>query len=399
MSETETIRVDGSSEPERGPAVRSLVVVIGLIGLGLGVVLWAMFSATSPPGPVADPPPGGQRIASPVPIPTTTTTAASVAEPTLVDLAPMLDTGLIGIGTDTSGSGTAELWRMTADAPTALDLPAGGASTDISGRWLALLTQSRYSDHLSLWVGNPAYAEPLSASVLGAVWSTDEAAAIAWAEPRASSDAGGAQTALFTQRLTGSSLAVRTETLIPGRVVPIWFTSAGVVVTDGAGALSLVPPLGDVVSTLQVERLHAATDRYALVDVDGRSALVSPFLQFIDEFPVDVSGCAIGRFAPPDTAAARRIALECQQQPEGQIFLHVWEISESSSGLETTQIASLPQLNLSLFSWTSEDVLVAPFPVNTGKPETLLTIWDVDDGASERIRWPGLIYQIVPFEP
>ena len=398
MSDTETIRVEGTSEPEGETADRSLPVVTGLIGIGLGVALAAILSATPPTEPLADPPPGGQQVVSPDPIPTTPTTIEPAAEPSLADLAPMLDTDLIGVGTDIRGSSTTERWRLAAEAPTALDLPPGGASTDVSGRWLALFTQARYSDDHALWVGNPVYAEPLSASILGAVWSSDEAATIAWTEPRAPSAAGEAQTALFTQGLTGSNLGTRTDALVPERAVPVWFTSAGIVVSDQQGTLSLMTPEGEVLSSLEIERFHAATDRYALLDVAGQSVLVNPSLETIDAFVVDVSECTIGRFAPPGTEPTRRVALECQY-PEGHIFLHVWEISESSGGLEVTQIASLPQLNLSLFSWASEDVLVAPLAVNSGRPETLLTVWDVDSGVSELIRWPGLIHQVVPFEP
>ena len=37
--------------------------------------------------------------------------------------------------------------------------------------------------------------------------------------------------------------------------------------------------------------------------------------------------------------------------------------------------------------------------VNSGTPETLLTVWDVATGASELVRWPGLIYQFVASAP
>jgi len=397
MSDTETIRVEGASEPRGRAADRRLPVVTGVIGLGLGVVLAVVFSATPSTEPSADTPPGRQEIVSPDPIPATATTAEAVAEPTLTDLAPMLDTDLIGIGTDLRGSSTTQRWRLTAEAPDTLALPSGGVSADVSGRWLALLAQARYSDDIALWVGNPVYAEPLSASALGAVWSSDEAATIAWTEPRFPSTTDGKQTALFTQGLAGSNVDARTEALIPGRAEPVWFTSAGVVVSDQSGTLSLVTPEGDVRSSLEVDRFHAATDRYALLEVAGQSVLVGPTLENIDAFGVDVSECAMARFAPPGTEPIRRVAIECQYI-EGYIFLHVWEISEVAGGLEISQKSSLPQLNLSVFSWASENVLVASLPVNVGRPETLLTVWDVATGASELIRWPGLIYQFVPSE-
>ncbi len=392
MSDTERIRVEGTSEPE-GEAHRSLSVVTGLIGLGLGVALAAIFSAAPPPEPSPDTPPGGQEIVSPDPTPTTPTTVAPVTEPPLAELAPMLDTDLIGLGADTT-----ELWRLGAEAPIALDLPPGGGSTDISGQWLAVLAQARYSDDLALWVGNPAYAEPLSASVLGAVWSDDEPATIAWTEPHVASAEGEAQTALFTQGLTDTDLDARTATVIRGRVEPVWFTSAGIVLSDRSGTLSLVDAEGDVLSSLEVERFYAATDRYALLDVAGQSVLVSPTLEISGMFGVNVSECAIARFAPPGAQPLRRVAIECQY-PEGHIFLHVWEISESAGELGVTQVTSLPQLNLSVFSWASEDVVVASLPVNVGRPETLLTVWDVTTGVSELIRWPGLVYQVISSEP
>jgi hypothetical protein len=401
MSDTETIRVEGASEPERGTTVRGLPVVTGLIGLGLGVALVAIFTGAPTSGLSADEPSGGQQIVSPDPIPGTPATVEPVPEPTLADLAPMLDTDLIGVGTDIGGSSTTERWRLTAEAPQGLDLPSGNASTDVSGRWLALVTQARYSDDRALWVGNPVYAEPLSASVLGAVWSSDEAATIAWTEPRARSAGDAAQTELFTQGLTGANLTNldgRTAAVIPGRVEPVWFTSAGVVVSDPSGTLSLVTTDGDLRSSLEVERFYAATDRYALLDVAGRSVLVGPTLEIIDVFGVDVSECAMARFAPPGDEPVRRVAIECQYI-EGYIFLHVWEISEGAAGLEIRQASSLPQLNLSPFSWASEAVLVASLPVNAGRPETLLTVWDVTTGGSELIRWPGLMYQVVSSEP
>jgi hypothetical protein len=398
MSDTETIRVEGRSEPEVRTADRRLPVVTGLIGLGLGVALAVVFSA-APPTESLDAPPRGQEIVSPDPIPATPTTIEAVPEPTLTDLAPMLGTDLIGIGTDTRGSSATQRWRLTAAAPSTVDLPTGSVSVDVSSRWLALLAQARYSDDIALWVGNPAYAEPLSASAIGAVWSSDEPATIAWTEPGPPSSSDEAQTALFTQGLTGSNLDERTVTMIQGPATPVWFTSAGIVVADQAGTtLSLVTPEGEVLSSLEIERFYAATDRFALLEVGGESVLVGPTLEIIDALGVDVSECAIGRFAPPGTEPVRRVALGCRYT-EGYIFLHVWEISEVADGLEVTQAASLPQLNLSVFSWVSEDVLVASLPVNVGRPETLLTVWDVATGASELIRWPGLMYQIVPSVP
>lgn len=394
MSDTETIRVEGASEPSGSTAGRRLPIVTGLIGLGLGVALAAVFSASSSE-PSTDQPSDGRQIVSPDP--GTPIDDEPVPAPTLADLAPMLDVGLIGVGTDSEGSNTTQRWRLNAEAPQTLDLPSGGVTTDVSGRWLALLAQARHSDDPTLWIGNSVDAEPLSASVLGAVWSSDAEATIAWTEPRATPATDQAETALFTQVLTSSNIDARTEAVIAGRAEPVWFTSAGIVVAEQPGTLSLVTVEGEVLSSLDIERFHAATDRYALVDVAGQSVFVGPTLETIDVLGVDVSGCAIGRFAPPGTEPVRRVALECQY-PEGHIFLHVWEISERVGGLEVTQVASLPQLNLSVFSWASEDVLVASLPVNVGRPETLLTVWDVATGASELIRWPGLIYQFVPAE-
>ncbi len=401
MSDTERIRVEGSSRPEREAADRRLPLVTGLIGLALGVTFATILSASIPSASVEDPPPAARQIASPDPIPEAPATDEPVVETPLAELAPMLDTDLIGLGIDTAGSSTTELWRQEAGAPATLGLPSGNASIDVSGRWLALVAQARYSDDQALWVGNAVYAEPLSASVLGAVWSSDEAATIAWTELHATSAGAGVHTALFTQGLTGADLTnldARTATLIPGRVEPVWFTSAGVVVSDQSGTLSLVTQNGDVRSSLVVERFYAATDRYALLEVAGQSVLVGPTLEIIDAFGVDVSECAMARFAPPGSEQIRRVAIECQYV-EGYIFIHVLEISEVAGGLEITQKSSLPQLNLSVFSWANEDVVVASLPVNVGRPETLLTVWDVATGASELIRWPGLMYQVVSSEP
>ncbi len=399
MSDTETIRVEGSTISERGRGERRLPVLAGLVGLVLGVALAVLASASPPSETSSDTPLGVQPIVSPDPIATTPPTTEP--EPTLGDLAPMLDTDLVGFGTNIRGSSTTELWRLGAGAPTTLDLPSGTASTDISGRRFALVTQARYSDDRALWVGNGAYAEPLSASVLGAVWSGDEAATIAWTEPRARSAGDPVQTELFTQGLAGANLTnldARTTAVILGLVEPVWFTSAGVVVSDRSGTLSLVTTDGDVRSSLEVERFYAATDRYALLEVAGRSVLVGPTLEIIDELGVDVSECAMARFAPPTAEPVRRLAIECQYI-EGYIFLHVWEISEGALGLEIRQASSLPQLNLSPFSWASESILVASLPVNAARPETLLTVWDVTTGESGLIRWPGLMYQVVSSAP
>ena len=293
MSDTETIRVEGTSEPGDRTVDRGLPVAAGLIGLGLGVALAVVFSTTPSTEPSADTPLGRQEIASPDPIPAPATTVEAVAEPTLTDLAPMLDTDLIGIGTDLRGSSTTQRWRLTAEAPDTLALPSGRVSADVSGRWLALLAQSRYSDDIALWVGNPVYAEPLSASALGAVWSSDEAATIAWTELHATSVEAEEQTALFTQGLTGANLTnldARTAAVIPGRVEPVWFTSAGVVVSDQSGTLTLVTTEGDVRSSLEVERFYAATDRYALFEVAGQSVLVSPTFETIDVTGGDAIG-------------------------------------------------------------------------------------------------------------
>lgn len=400
MSDNERIRVEGSNRLERA-SNRRLPVVTGLVGLAVGVTVVAMVSATTTSESIEEPPPAALPVAAPDPIPDAPTTDQPTIEPPLAELAPMLDTDLVGLGTDIGGSSTTELWRLRAGAPTTLDLPSGNASTDISGRWLAVVTQARYSDDRALWVGNPVYAEPLSTSVLGAVWSSDEAATIAWTEPRARSAGEPAQTELFTRGLTGANttdLDARTAAVIPGRVEPVWFTSAGVVVSDLSGTLSLVTTDGDVRSSLEVERFYAATDRFALLDVAGRSVLVGRTLEIIDVFGVDVSECGIARFAPPGAEPLRRLAIECRYI-EGYIFLHVWEISEGAVGLEIRQTSSLPQLNLSPFSWASEAVLVASLPVNAARPETLLTVWDVTTGGSELIRWPGLMYQVVSSEP
>lgn len=313
-------------------------------------------------------------------------------------LAPALSVDLIGVGT-VDGNPTMQQWALTDAAPVALSHDPGRASTDLSNIWLAVSTPRRFGLQAALWAGTAGYVEPISAASVGAVWRADAPAEIAWVEDEPG-DPGRAE--LRTRSFVDGSSAVVTRAPIPGRSgVPVWFTGAGITLLGPDGALTLWDRSeGAPLARLEVDEFLAAADRHALVIRDAEALLIDPFLDVVAAVDLDLTGCFFGSFAPPVDRDTQRMAFVCQH-PEGQIFLHAWQlqvvaVDPGTAIVKIDRMGSQPQLTPASFEWADPGTVVSPLPINADAPETLVTVWDVEANDAIRFSWPGLIDQVIP---
>lgn len=249
---TTMVTVGDPEAPDRPPSEpRSRGAILAAVGLGAGLALGALFTGGGP----SDEPTADTVVSEPDAAPTTTiasTTTTDVVEPRLATLIPgMLDV-LIASGVDLNGTQVVTQWRPADRAPLRSQLPWGGFEPDASRTWLALATPSRWVGGSTLWVGNLAYVEPVTADLLsGPVWHSRRPGSLAWVEG------------------TGDGPVLTAAEFVPGRTAiprPVVALDEGIelvgwwetgFVTQTTDSLQLRDPDGTVVR--EVGGVHAVT--------------------------------------------------------------------------------------------------------------------------------------------
>lgn len=256
---------EAQDRPPREP--RSRGSILAAVGLGAGLALGALFTGGGP----TEEPTADTVVSEPDAAPTTTipsTTTTDVVEPRLATLVPgMLDV-LIASGVDLNGSQAVTLWHPADRGPVRSPLPWGNFEPDVSRAWLALATPSRWIAGSTLWVGNSAYLEPVTADLVsGPVWHSRRPGSLAWIE-----DTGEGPVLTIGEFIPGRTAMPRSVVgLDEGTVVIGWWDTG--FVTRTSNSLQLRDPEGAVIR--EVSGVQDVTglgrDVVSVLDADGNT--------------------------------------------------------------------------------------------------------------------------------
>ena len=396
------IRVDGGGAGPEGdtpPPVPSTLspVFTGVAGIAIGLMIAL---ALNGPGPVNEdaqsPATAGTAVADPVDIPTSTvTTIAPPGDPSLLELVPGLENGLVGFGFDPAGNAVIAEWNADKSEPGVTSLPWGFVESDASGTWIAIDATQRYSTGRTLWVGNPAYVEAVTLSAQSYAWSSLIRGDIAFIE-NAVID-GETQPRLITRTLTGDPVSgTRLEVPVPFGSEVVWYgatqITVGVPANQGTRQQLLRVSLdGTVESTIGIDEFIAATDTFGLVKIDGEYQYIDSDHNSLGAFALPTAGCSWGSFSPANIDQ-RKLALSCVLE-DGTSGIKVWALDPND--LSATDLGFQPVLSLTAFSWdTTGRFVITTAPADTGRPESIVTMFDTETTETFSLRWPGSLFQV-----
>jgi hypothetical protein len=268
------------------------------VGVVAGLTLGVLFTGGTRTGtptestvvasPDADPPP-----------PTTTTT--NVAPPLrLGTMVPgMLDT-LVATVFDRAGASIVTVWAPAGHAPSPEPLPWTRLTVDASERWLAGPTANRWTDQVTLWVGNTAYMEPVSAVVGYPVWHPHVPGWLAWID-----DSPGAPVLTVAEFIPGRVASPRAVGEVAPETTVAWWNDLGIVTVEWAesgGQLQLRGEAGEVTHSFEIDRVLGTGRHVIAVQTDGSQVLLDPQLNVITGVPWE-SDCTHVEFGPQNFSA------------------------------------------------------------------------------------------------
>lgn len=398
------IRVEGGAdaEPAAPPppdAPNLSPVLTGVAGIAIGVMVAVALSGSgSDEGPQPDVTADAATVSDPANIPTTTvTTLPPPSDPTLQDLVPGLSDSLIGFGFAADGAATVDRWDASEHEARSTTLPWGLVTADVSRSWIAVSSDQRYTAEQTLWIGNSSYVEPVAVSTQSYVWSSAIPGQLGFIERVALG--GGGELRLRTRVFSfdgtqGPSLDV----VVPTGSQLVWYgptqLTAIVPVEDSDQVqLMRIGLDGNSRDTIVVDEFIAGSDTFALVTIDGVRQLINSEHEIIGPFPSSTRGCGVGSFSPAVNLLRRKLAMSCDL-PDGTRGIKVWNFGVGDP-LAVTDGGFQEVLDLDTFSWDAAGrFVISSTPVNTGRPESIVTIFDTDATESYRLRWPGSIVQI-----
>lgn len=269
---------DNETGPPREPRSRGLVLV--LAGLGAGLVLGALFTGA---GPIDVTGPSSTAVSEPGASPTTTvrltTTTTESAPSRLATMAPgMLDV-LVTTAVDRNGVSVVTTWQPAGRGPTVEPLPWGDLTADASKTWLSFGGPNRWLAGRTLWVGNPAYMEPVTSQLLfGPVWHTRYPGTLAWIE--GTPDSGALMT---TELVAGQVATPRHVTAVDGLTTLAGWNDVGFLTARyelSSGTLELRGAAGEVIETIEISQgpITVGRDLIVVVDPDGDQILLDQTL-------------------------------------------------------------------------------------------------------------------------
>lgn len=273
--------IDGGEVGPRPPTGRGPVFVV--IGLVAGLVLGILFTGSDPPPSSPTGTTAGTLIDSPGAAPTTTrppsTTTTDVVVPRLATMVPgMLDT-LVVSGVDRNGMSSVTVWRPADRIPTVENLPWGRAATDASRTWLASFGVNRWVGGMTLWVGNAAYMEPVSTSLVsGPVWHARLPGRLAWVE-----DTGDGPTLVRAELIAGQTMDRVAVGPLPSGGLVAW-TDAGYLVGTTDEVL-LLDDTGSVVAAVPGISIGTGQSLVAITGARPAQALVTSALEEVGPVP------------------------------------------------------------------------------------------------------------------
>ena len=290
-----TVSGTESDSPPEHPRSRGAILMV--VGVAAGLTLGILFTGGTP----TDGPTESTVVASPdadPPRPTTTTT--NVAPPLrLGTMVPgMLDT-LVATVIDRTGSSIVTVWAPSGHAPVPEPLPWTRLTVDASERWLAGRTVNRWTNQATLWVGNTAYMEPVSA-VLGGdpVWHPHVPGWLAWIE-----DSPGAPLLTVAEFIPGRVASPQAVGEVSPETAVAWWNDLGIVTVEWAASLDSATELqlrgdgGDVSHSVEIDYVLGTGRQVIAVQADGDQVLLDQQLNVVTGVPW-ASDCTRVEFGP-----------------------------------------------------------------------------------------------------
>ncbi len=257
-----------------------------VVGVVAGLTLGVLFTGGSPTDATTE----STVVASPdadPPAPTTTTTTINVGTPLrLATMLPGLLDALVATVIDRTGASVVTVWAPSGHAPVPESLPWTRMTSDASGTWLAGSTGNRWTDQGTLWVGNKAYMEPVSAVLGDPVWHPRLPGWLAWID-----DLPGAPVLTIAQFIPGRLANPRVVGEVSPETTVAWWNDLGIVTIEGSASLESATLLqlrgdaGEVTRSIEIEFVLGTGREVIAVQADGAQVLLDQQLNVMAGVP------------------------------------------------------------------------------------------------------------------
>ncbi len=287
-----TVSGTESDSPPEHPRSRGAILMV--VGVAAGLTLGILFTGGTP----TDAPTESTVVASPdanPPPPTTTTT--NVAPPLrLATMLPGILDAFVATVIDRTGASVVTVWAPSGRAPVPEPLPWARLIADASGTWLAGSTVNRWTEQTTLWVGNKAFMEPVSAVRGGdTVWHTRLPGWLAWIE-----DAPRNPVLTIAEFVPGRVANPQAVGEVTPETTVAWWSDLGIVTVEWAesgGQLQLRGAAGEVTHSLEIDYVLGTGREVIAVQADGAQVLLDQQLNVIAGVPW-ASDCTHVEFGP-----------------------------------------------------------------------------------------------------
>jgi hypothetical protein len=236
------------------------------VGVVAGLTLGVLFTGGTRTGTPTE----STVVASPDadPPPPTTTTTGVVPPLRLATMLPGMLDALVATTIDRTGASVVTVWAPSGHAPAPESLPWTRMTSDASGTWLAGSTSNRWTDQTTLWVGNKAFMEPVSALMGGdPVWHTRLPGWLAWIE-----DAPEAPVLTIAEFIPGRVANPRAVGEVSPETTVEWWNDLGIVTVELAVSgtqMQLRGDAGEVTRTIEIEYVMGTGSQVIAVQTDG----------------------------------------------------------------------------------------------------------------------------------
>ncbi len=355
-------------KPQRGPGGRRGGAALLVVGVIAGLLLGGLFGSVPEASEttVAE----DEPVAAP-PSFTTTTPATVPKPPRLATLVPGLVDAVVVTAPADLGGRQVWVWEATESAPGPRPLPGGEIRNDLSARWLAAITPSRFSIANALWVGDDSRMDPAATNVISAVWSRTRPAEVIWSEITST-----AETVLVRARFLEQAQPERTAIArIPPGSYPVWWNDEGVVVTT-TRELTFIDRNGNGTTQIEGRFLGGGVTQGVVVGTDGTA-------HFVDR---DLAGNAAVPWGPDCTTvsfspvAGDTVAVVCDGDEGSR--LEVWWRREDGLFQLTVAVDGVDDI---LPAWTPDGRFVITAVPDRLRPRSDLLFVEAATGAKVQV--------------
>lgn len=348
-----------------------------VVGVVAGLTLGALFTGDTR----TDTPAQSTVVASPEadPPPPTTTTTNVVPPMRLGTMVPgMLDT-LVATVINRTGTSVVTVWAPSGHAPVPELLPWTRLTVDASERWLAGSTSNRWTDQATLWVGNTAYMEPVSAVSGGdPVWHPHLPGWLAWIE-----DTSGAPVLTTAQFIPGRVASPRAVGEVSPQTTVAWWNDLGIVTVEWAESaesrtqLQLRGDAGEITHSFEIDEVLGTGRQVIAVQSDGAQVLLDQQLNVVAGVPW-ASDCTNVEFGPHGFNAL----LMCDERGRVEYWLDVVTDSEP--------VFQFPSSNYAGVGFTTDGIPYA-FRVDPIRLATTIEFYLPTQAAVYEVAHPGRV--------